>query len=107
MTPDWHHLSSLLASTSPGPWVISEEGDDVCVVDAKGGDITGLAPKQEALSDFQFIVEARNSIPGLLNTIDRYLQLLLQHRVCLDCGIKMNRQLYCVKCDTEWGLEGE
>ena len=105
MTPDLQYLTSLLQAATPGPWALIEEGEDICVVDARGRDITGLAPKQEALADFRLITESFNNLPELLNTLDRYLQLLLQHRVCLDCGIKMNRQLYCVKCDTEWDLD--
>jgi len=102
---DWSFLETLLASASKGPWVLSKEGDDVAVVDALGQDITGLAPASEAGEDYRFIVETRNNLSQVLFTLDRYLQLLFQHRICIDCGIKMNRQLYCVKCDHQWEVD--
>lgn len=106
MIRDWSHLENLLAATSPGPWAISSEGQDIAVVDLNGQDVTGLAPSSEARPDFVFISEVRNQLALVLQDLDRYLSLLLQHRVCLECGIKMNRQLYCVKCDLQWDVEG-
>lgn len=99
---DWSWLRSLHESASPGPWVLKHEGSDVVVVDSEGFDITGVAPKESAEIDFKLIADLQSNLTEILDEIERQQDLLLAHKVCLDCGKRMNRQLYCVKCDLEW-----
>lgn len=99
---DWSWLRSLHAAASPGPWVLQLEGSEAVVVDAEGFDITGMAPADAASNDFRLIVELHSNLTKILDELDRQQDLLLAHKVCLECGKRMNRQLYCVKCDLEW-----
>jgi len=99
---DWSHLELLLASASGGPWALAEEGGDIYVVNAGGEDVTGLATRADALADYSFIVSVRNEIKELLADREALLALLIENKVCPACTKKMNRQLYCVKCDLVW-----
>ncbi|NBR25233.1 MAG: hypothetical protein EBU08_15950 [Micrococcales bacterium] len=95
------NLEELLKKTSDGPWSIRQEGQEICIVNKNGDDVSGLA-QEDARPDYEFIVESRNKLPELIKYHNRLIDMLFQHRVCLDCGSKMNRQLYCIKCDVEW-----
>jgi len=102
---DWTRLSELLSLATPLPWTVRREEDEIVVIDTRGEDIFGLAPCDIAISDYEFIAEVRNTLGKLLEQHQKFYDLLIYHRVCLDCGTRMNRQLYCVKCDIEWAEE--
>jgi hypothetical protein len=99
---DWSWLRSLHAAASPGPWVLQFEDSEAVVVDAEGFDITGVAPADSAANDFKLIADLQANLIQILDELERHQDLLLAHKVCLECGKRMNRQLYCVKCDLEW-----
>lgn len=98
-------LSELLNKATPGPWTLEDSGAVIAVLNARGEDVTGPAPRLEAIDDYLFIIEAYNSLPALLEDYNRLSDLVLNARICLECGKRMNRQLYCVKCDLEWSYE--
>ena len=99
---NWNHLEQLLEKLSAGPWTVQEEGEDVVVVNSRGEDVTGLAPKEEALADYTFISTVRNDLTPLLEDYYRLTCLLIENKVCLDCSRPLNRQLFCVKCGISW-----
>lgn len=102
---DWTLLEQYLAKASAGPWIVVQEGDEIFVRSESGSDVTGLAFPSDAQGDYAFIAEARNKVGGILEENEKFFSLLLQHKVCPECGHRMNRQLYCVKCDSEWSRQ--
>lgn len=103
---DIEQLQAILSRASKGPWRLQDEpNNEVAVVNDGGGDVSGPAPRGEALNDYTLIVELRNYLPTLIEQNIHYLAMLLDNRICLDCGKKMNRQLYCVKCGIEWDTD--